>query len=95
MSCAHGGTAEPTVMSERVSVDGQFVTTQPSPYTVAGCSFNVSGAPSPCVTAQWTTGALQVFADGLPVLLLDSQAVCVSNGTPLLITTTQTKVTAM
>jgi hypothetical protein len=93
--CAHGGTAEPTEMSERVMVGGQFVTTQPAPYSIAGCVFNISGAPSPCVTAQWTVAATQVFADGLPVLLLDSQATCVPNGTPVIITTTQTQVTAM
>jgi hypothetical protein len=32
---------------------------------------------------------------GMPVLLLDSQAVCTPNGTPLLITLTQTRVTGI
>jgi hypothetical protein len=31
----------------------------------------------------------------MPVLLLDSQAVCIPNGTPTLITATQTRVMGM
>jgi hypothetical protein len=34
-----------------------------------------------------------VTSNGQPVLLLDSQAVCAPNGTPLTITVTQTRVT--
>jgi uncharacterized Zn-binding protein involved in type VI secretion len=93
VQCAHGGQAQPTVTSTRVTVSGQPIVTQAAPYTIAGCPFNVSGSPVPCVTAQWVTGAVRVTSDGLPVLLLDSQAVCVPNGTPALIVSTQTKVT--
>ena len=93
VQCAHGGQAQPTVTSTRVMVSGQPIVTQAAPYTIAGCPFNVSGSPVPCVTAQWVTGAVRVTSDGLPVLLLDSQAICVPNGTPALIVSTQTKVT--
>jgi hypothetical protein len=93
--CAHAGQAQPTSPNPRVLVSGQPVVTQPAPYVIAGCIFNVSGAPVPCVTAQWVTGALRVMAEGMPVLLLDSQAICVPNGTPLLILQTQVRVTAM
>ena len=93
VQCAHGGSAMPTDVSTNVFVNGQPVTTEAAPYSVAGCSFNVSGAPVPCVTAQWTVSAEQVFNDGVPVLLLDSQATCVPNGTPVIIGTTQTLVT--
>jgi uncharacterized Zn-binding protein involved in type VI secretion len=93
VQCAHGGQAQPTVTSTRVTVSGQPIVTQAAPYTIAGCPFNVSGSPVPCVTAQWVTGAVRVTSDGLPVLLLDSQAICVPNGTPALIVSTQTKVT--
>jgi uncharacterized Zn-binding protein involved in type VI secretion len=93
VQCVHGGQAQPTVTSTRVMVSGQPIVTQAAPYTIAGCPFNVSGAPVPCVTAQWVTGAVRITSDGLPVLLLDSQAVCAPNGTPALIVSTQTKVT--
>lgn len=95
VQCAHAGQALPTVTNPRVTVSGQPIVNQPSPYTVAGCSFNVSGSPVPCVTAQWITGATRVFSNGMPVLLFDSQAICTPNGTPLLIIATQTRVTGM
>ena len=90
--CAHAGPAQPTAPNPRVKVGGQPIVTQAAPYTVAGCPFNVSGAPSPCVTAQWVTAALRVRAGGLPVLLQDSQAICAPNGTPLNIVMTQVRV---
>jgi hypothetical protein len=92
--CAHGGQAQPTAPNARVLVSGQPTTTMPAPYAVAGCAFNVSGAPSPCVTATWMTAATRVTSNGQPLLLLDSQAICTPNGTPLMIATTQTRVTA-
>lgn len=93
--CAHGGQAQPTAPNPRVLVSGQPIVTQPAPYVIAGCPFNVSGAPVPCVTAQWVSGATRVMSNGAPVLLLDSQAVCTPNGTPLIIAVTQTRVTGM
>lgn len=93
--CAHGGQAQPTVPNHRVLVSGQPIVTQPAPYAVAGCPFNVSSSPVPCVTAQWVTGATRVMSNGALVLLLDSQATCVPNGTPLMITVTQTRVIGM
>lgn len=93
--CTHGGQAQPTTPNPRVLVSGQPIVTQPAPYAIAGCPFNVSGAPVPCVTAQWVSGATRVMSNGAPVLLLDSQAICVPNGTPLMTTVTQTRVMGM
>ena len=93
--CAHGAQAMPTSPNPRVLVGGQPVATQVAPYTVAGCPFNVSGAPSPCVTGQWLTASTRILVGGVPVVLLDSQSICAPNGTPLLITSTQTRVTGM
>jgi hypothetical protein len=90
--CVHGGQAQPTSPNPRVRVSGQPVVTQAAPYTVAGCPFNVSGAPSPCVTASWVVAAVRVRAGGLPVVLQDSQALCAPNGTPLNIVMTQVRV---
>jgi len=90
--CSHAGQAQPTVPSPRVMVSGQPVVTQPGPYVVAGCPFVVAGVPTPCVTAQWITAAIRVTSGGAPVLLQDSQSVCVPNGTPLNILLTQFRV---
>ena len=94
--CAHGGQAQPTVPQPRVLVSGQPVVTLASPYVVAGCAFPPPpGGNGPCLTAQFVDGATRVLALGLPVLLLDSQAICAPTGTPLLITVTQPRVTGM
>lgn len=90
--CAHGGQAQPSSPNPSVLVSGQPIVTQPAPYAIAGCTFNVSGLPSPCLSAQWMTAAARITSNGMPVLLIDSQATCVPNGTPLLITVTQTRV---
>jgi len=91
--CMHGGQAQPTTPNPRVMVGGQPVVTQPAPYTVAGCPFTTpAGSPLPCVTAQWVSAAVRVKAGGLPVLLQDSQALCVPNGTGVTIVTTQVRV---
>ncbi|RNI39840.1 hypothetical protein EFY79_00625 [Hanamia caeni] len=90
--CSHGGQAQPTSPNARVLVSGQPIVLQPIPYAIAGCPFNVSGSPVPCVTAQWTTGATRVFSNGMPVLLFDSQATCIPNGTPVSIIITQMRV---
>ena len=93
VQCAHAGMAQPTVTNPRVTVSGQPIVMQPSPYTVAGCAMPPPSAGNgPCVTAQWITGATRVASNGLPVLLQDSQAICTPTGTPLLIITTQTRV---
>lgn len=92
VQCVHAGQAQPTSPIPRVLVSGQPIVVQPMPYMIAGCPFNVSGAPVPCVTAQWIIGAVRVLSNGMPVLLMDSQAVCIPNGTPLLIIQTQTRV---
>jgi len=90
--CAHAGQAQPTAPNPRVKVGGQPIVTQTTIYTIAGCPFNVSGSPMPCLTGQWVSAATRVFAGGQPVLLMDSQSICVPNGTPLNIVVTQTRV---
>ncbi len=96
VKCAHAGQAQPTATNPRVTVSGQPIVTMAGPYTVAGCTLPPPPAANgPCVTAQWISGATRVLANGQPVLLLDSQAICAPTGTPLLILMTQTRVTGM
>ena len=96
VQCAHGGQAQPTAPNPRVKVMGQPIVMQPAPFVVAGCAFPPPPAGNgPCLTAQWVMGALRVKANGMPVLLQDSQALCVPTGTPLTIGATQTRVKGM
>jgi hypothetical protein len=94
--CAHGGQALPTVPNPRVLVSGQPTVTIASPYTIAGCAMPPPTAGNgPCVTAQFVTAATRVMSNGQPLLLIDSQAVCVPTGTPLIPSVTQVRVTGM
>jgi len=90
--CAHGGQAQPTAPNPRVLVSGQPVVTVVASHAVVGCPFAPGGVPTPCVTAQWIVGATRIFAGGAPVLLQDSQATCIPNGTPVNIIMTQVRV---
>lgn len=93
--CAHGGQAKATAPNPRVKVGGQATVLQTAPWTVSGCPFTLpSGTPMPCVTAQWSTGTLRVTSGNQPLLLQNSQATCIPNGTPVNIVVTQMRVTA-
>ena len=84
--CLHGGQAQPTVPLPRVRLYGAAAIGQSTTCTVAGCPFTLPGpAPSPCVSASWVLPALRVRSGGVPLVLQDSTAVCVPNGTGLLV----------
>lgn len=93
--CTHGGQAQPTVVSTRVTVSGQPICLQPNPHMVAGCPFTTGSNPQPCIMAQWTVAATRVTSMGMPVLLQSSQAICSPNGTPVNIVMTQTRAMAI
>lgn len=94
--CSHGGQAQPTVPNPRVSVSGQPTVTIASPYVIAGCAFPPPPAANgPCVTAQWVAGSTRVTSNGQPLVVFSSQAICAPTGTPLIISVTQTRVTAI
>jgi hypothetical protein len=92
--CSHGGPAQATMPSPRVMVSGQPVSLMPAPYVIAGCPFNVSGSPVPCVTAQWLVGSVRVLSTGQPLVLQTSASTCIPNGTPMMILVTQLRVLA-
>jgi hypothetical protein len=84
----------PTAPSPRVMVVGMPIATIAAPYTVAGCAFVPPAGNGPCVTAQWTVGAVRVTSLGQPVALLTGVATCVPTGTPLVPVVAQTRVLA-
>lgn len=94
--CSHAGQATPTSPNPRVLVSGQPTVALTSMYAVAGCTLPPPpGANGPCVTAQYTTSATRVFSNGVPLLLIDSQAICAPTGTPLIASVVQTRVTGI
>lgn len=92
--CTHAGQATPLVVNPRVQVSGLPVVTLASPYVVAGCALTAVPLP-PCVSGQWVAGATRVFAAGVPVVLALSQSVCAPTGTPMLVVSTQLRVTGV
>lgn len=94
--CAHAGQATPTVPNPRVTVSGQPTILLSTPYVVAGCTFPPPPAANgPCVTGQWLVGTTRVMSNGQPLLVQSSQGICAPTGTPLIITITQTRVSAL
>lgn len=97
VQCSHAGTAQPTAVVPKVMVGGQPIVVATAQYSVAGCTMPPPAAGNgPCVTATFIppTAATRVTSGGQPVLLNTSQSICVPTGTPLIIASTQTKVTA-
>jgi hypothetical protein len=94
--CSHGGQAQPTVPNPRVTVMGQPTVTIAAPYAVVGCTLPPPiVANGPCVTGMWTAGSVRVTSNGQPLVILSSVGICAPSGTPLLISVTQTRVTAI
>ena len=91
--CTHGGTATPTAPVPRVLVSGQPVATIGPPYAILGCPLVPPPMP-PCLTGQWTTGAVRVLAGGAPVAIQGGSAVTVPNGTPMIALVVQPRVVA-
>jgi hypothetical protein len=92
VQCMHAGNAQPTAPNARVLVAGQPTVVISAPYVIAGCALPPPPAGNgPCVTAQWTTAATRITSLGQPLLLQDSQAVCIPSGTGVLVITTQTR----
>jgi hypothetical protein len=67
---------------------------QATTYTIAGCPFVAGTTPMPCVTASWVMVAARVKSTGIPLVLQDSTAVCIPNGTGLTLIPGQTRVRA-
>jgi hypothetical protein len=96
--CPHGGPVNTVSTNARVLVSGMPVATMADQYLIAGCAFNVSGAPSPCVRVQWLVPAVRVLVNGVPPILNTSPGLCLNPAQapqgPVVVTTTQPRVVA-
>lgn len=91
VTCEHAGQAKPVVTNPRVKVSGNAVVTQPAGHSITGCTLPPS-AGGPCATARWVTAAVRVRAGGEPVLLSDSEALCLPTFTGVKVLATQVRV---
>lgn len=98
ITCPHGGAGQLTPSNTKVTVGGQAVAVVSDQTTIAGCAFNVSGAPSPCVRVQWLMPATRVTVGGTPALVSSSVALCLSAASvpqgPATVSGYQTRVSA-
>jgi len=78
ITCPHQGQATVVSGNQKTKADGQFALLATDTATIAGCTFNISGTPSPCLTIQWTMPATRVKVSGTPVLLETSIGLCLS-----------------
>jgi hypothetical protein len=78
--CPHGGKVTVVPRAARVGLSGKPPLLVDDVATVAGCGFNVSGAPSPCLRVQWLMPAARVLVESSPVLLSSSVGLCVNAG---------------
>ena len=98
ITCAHGGQARLTAPNPRVKIMGQPVPMSAAPLAVVGCTFPPPPvANGPCVTGQWLPPTLttRVRSMGQPLVVQSSQAIATPTGTPLIIASTQTRVTGI
>jgi hypothetical protein len=92
--CSHGGQATPTVPSARVLVSGMPIATIVAPYAIVGCAFVPPAGNGPCVTAQWTVGAIRVVSEGQPLVIMTGMSICAPTATPLVPVSAQTRAIA-
>ena len=96
LMCPHGGTVTGTPGATHAQIDGTVLRASDS-FSVAGCTFNVSGAPQPCTTVQWVVTAQRVKHGGDLVLNEASVGLCLGpapQGT-VIVAATQAKVSGV
>jgi uncharacterized Zn-binding protein involved in type VI secretion len=97
--CPHGGQIAVIPSAPRVLVSGQPAATMADMAVIAGCAFNVSGAPQPCLRVQWVVPAARVLINGVPALTQASAGLCLGPTQapqgPATIVTTQPRVLAI
>jgi len=76
--CPHGGQAIPVPQNPTVLIMGSPVLVMTDVFMVVGCAFVIPpGVPAPCVNIQWTTPAVSVTVNNIPVLLASSIGLCI------------------
>ena len=99
IACPHGGSGVVTTRNTVMFLGGAAAILVDDPVTIAGCAFNVSGAPQPCVRVGWQAPATRVSVNGTAVLLSTSIGLCVNAAGapqgPAQISGYQTKVSAL
>jgi hypothetical protein len=78
LMCPHGGTVSAITSNSKVLAGGDPVVRSSDTFVIAGCPFNISGAPNPCVSVQWIVPDARSQALGDFTLSEDSVGLCLS-----------------
>jgi hypothetical protein len=93
ITCLHQGTCQAAPPSPRVRLGGSPALLVTSQLTIVGCTLPPPiAANGPDVTGTWLNGATRIRSMGVPLLLSDAQAICVTSGTGVLVQRTQARV---
>ena len=99
MMCPHGGSVIAISSNTRAKTSSGAILRASDTFTIAGCAFNISGAPHPCVSVNWVSPDARTKA--LDDLTLSQQSIglCVAGDQAVqgvvLITSTQARVSGM
>lgn len=74
--CPHGGQVNIITANARSKAAGAFLIRKTDTFVIAGCPLNVSGAPHPCVTVEWTAEAGRSQSSGAAQLHSSSVGLC-------------------
>jgi hypothetical protein len=77
MMCPHGGTVTATPGATQAQAGAPLLRGSDT-FIIAGCAFNISGVPSPCVSVQWVQTATRVKHAGDFVLTESSVGLCLA-----------------
>jgi len=81
--CPHGGQITTISADVRVLVSGMPVAMVTDQFIVAGCVFNISGVPQPCIKVLWSAPTAETLVNGLPAVTALSVGMCIAaNGAP-------------
>ena len=98
LTCPHGGMVTATPGSVRAQAASPILRSSDT-FVIAGCVFNVAGAPHPCVSVNWVQAATRVQHGGDFVLNQSSVGLCVAADQtpqgPVVIAETQASVSGL
>lgn len=77
LMCPHGGMVTASPASAKAQAGSPIVRSSDS-FVVAGCTFNISGVPHPCVSINWVQTATRVRVGGDFALTELSVGLCVA-----------------
>jgi hypothetical protein len=76
IKCTHGGEATVTSGNKDVKAGRNCILLVSDILPINGCTFQINGVPSPCVTVVWNGGTKKMKINGTPALLDTSVGTC-------------------